>query len=130
MEAHTQSETQVQCLLDNLEKNIDKKQDEMINLNSKIAYELDKYNQKRSDILKNYPPSETRNVMLTNAQQNYAAAIRPYKEKIYALEIEIEQINTEIDNPDTDAILSILTNICNISSIEAYKYFDDYKNCL
>ena len=24
MEAHTQSETQVQCLLDNLEKNIDK----------------------------------------------------------------------------------------------------------
>lgn len=116
--------------INSLERSKLSKQDDIADLKADIDYELDKYTQKRIDILNRYPPSETRDVMLTNAQQNYAAAIRPYKDKISRLESEIATIDAEIANPSVDSILSIVANTCNISSQQAYQYYSQYKNCI
>ena len=116
--------------ISSLETNKAQKQNEITKLELDIDYQLNIYTQERSSILKRYPPCETRNIMLTNAQQNYAAAIKPYKDKMSGLEAEIATINAEITNPNTDNILSIVANNCNMSSIEIYQYYSQYKNCI
>ena len=116
--------------INSLERSKISKQDEITNLKSKIDYELDKYTDKRIDILNRYPPSATRDVMLTNAQQNYAAAIKPYKDKISGLESEIAAIDTELANPNVDSILAIVTQNSNISSQEVYNYYYKYSDSI
>lgn len=102
------------------------KQDEITTLKISIDNISDWYASERVRILKNYPDSETRNIMLYNLQQNQTSDVRPYKEKISNLEAEIAIIDVEISNPNVDNILAIVTRNCNISFIETYEYYDKY----
>ncbi len=113
-----------------LEQSKSSKQDEITELKADIDYELDKYTDKRIEILSKYPPSATRDVMLTNAQQNYAAAVKPYKDKVSRLESEIATIDAEIENPNVDKILTIVTQNCNISSQKTYEYYNKYSSSI
>lgn len=119
-----------QQYINSLEKSKTSKQDDITDLQADIDYELDKYTDKRIEILNKYPPSATRDTMLTNAQQNYAAAIKPYKDKISRLESEIATIDAEIANPNVDSILNIVARNCGISSKEAYQYYNKYSSSL
>lgn len=119
-----------QQYINSLEQSKTSKQDEITDQKAKIDYELDKYTDKRIEILNKYPPSATRDTMLTNAQQNYAAAIKPYKDKISRLESEIATIDAEIANPNVDGILTIVTRNCNISSSQTYEYYYKYSDSL
>lgn len=106
------------------------KQDELADYKTKIDDELEKYIEERSRILNRYPNTATREVMLTNAQQNYAAAIKPYKNRISEIEAEIAEIDEELESPNIDNILLIMAQNGNVSSFEIYKYYDKYSDSI
>ena len=67
---------------------------------------------------------------LRDAQLNYNNSAQVYTNQIKSLESEIADIKTEIEKPNVDNILAIVTKNCNISSRETYEYYNKYSDSL
>lgn len=82
--------------------------------------------QKVEKINSQYPNSETKNIMLKNAEENYSNSATIYTDQINSLNNEITTLEAEIQNPTIDSILSIVARNCNISAKETYEYYNKY----
>ena len=119
-----------QQYIDELNEDIKEKESEIAYWESCKSDLYDSYSSERSEILKRYPDSATRDTMLYNAQQNYASSVKGYNDRIEQLENEIDELETEKANPNVDKILTIVTKNCNITSRETYEYYNKYSNKL
>lgn len=104
------------------------KQDEIQTLKDDASALYVSYMQEVKNIKERYPNSGTRDAMLQNAQQNYTNAAQAYTKQIDDLELEIASIEAEIEKPNVDNILSIVTENCKITSKETYEYYYKYSS--
>lgn len=115
-----------QQYINSLNSNIPEKRNQISNLEEQAKTLYKNYMQEVKNINSRYPDSETRDIMLRNAQQNYSNSAKSYTDKINRLENEIGTLEAEIQNPNVDSILYIVARNCNISSKEAHEYYNKY----
>lgn len=115
-----------QQYVNTLNSSIPEKKRQIDNLEEQAKTLYKNYMQEVKNINSRYPDSETKNIMLRNAQENYSNSAKAYTNQINSLENEIGTLEAEIKNPNVDSILSIVARNCNISSKEAHEYYNKY----
>lgn len=115
-----------QQYINSLNNSIREKKSQISSLEEQANTLYKNYMQEVKKINSQYPASETKNIMLRNAKENYSNSAKAYTDQINSLENEIGTLKAEIQNPNVDSILSIVAKNCNMSSKEVHKYYNKY----